>query len=150
MTYKEQIIIDGIDVSKCDRLIVNQLYGYTCNCEEYTHIISSCKNRPNCYFKQLARKTQECEELKEENQQLRMHFCNDCGEKDDYNIPCKIIRDLDYELQKEIEENNLYHKARDEIKKVCLEDTYTFADGTQVRYDTLDDILDIINKAKGG
>lgn len=62
MTDKE-IIIDGVDVSKCDRLIVNQLYGYVCNCEEDTHIISSCKNRHNCYYKQLARKTQECEEL---------------------------------------------------------------------------------------
>ena len=64
MTDKEQIIIDGVDVSKCDRLIVNQLYGYVCNCEEDTHIISSCKNRHNCYYKQLARKTTECEELK--------------------------------------------------------------------------------------
>lgn len=44
MTDKEQIIINGVDVSKCDRLIVNQLYGYACNCEEDTHIISSCKN----------------------------------------------------------------------------------------------------------
>lgn len=63
MTDKE-IIIDGVDVSKCDRLIVNQLYGYACNCEEDTYIISSCKNRHNCYYKQLARKTQECEKLK--------------------------------------------------------------------------------------
>lgn len=53
----KEIIIAGVDVSKCDRLIVNQLYGYACNCEEDTHIISSCKNRHNCYYKQLARKT---------------------------------------------------------------------------------------------
>lgn len=64
MTDKEQIIINGVDVSKCDKLIVNQLYGYACNCEEDTHIISSCKNRHNCYYKQLPRKTTECEELK--------------------------------------------------------------------------------------
>lgn len=42
-----------------------------------------------------------------------------------------------------------YYNALEEIKKVCLEDTYTFADGKQIRYDSLDDILDIINKAKG-
>lgn len=44
--------------------------------------------------------------------------------------------------------SNRYRKALEEIKKVCLEDTYTFADGTQVRYDSLDDIIDIINKVK--
>lgn len=66
MTDKEQIIINGVDVSKCDKLIVNQLYGYACNCEEDTHIISSCKNRHNCYYKQLARKTQECEQKEKE------------------------------------------------------------------------------------
>lgn len=42
-----------------------------------------------------------------------------------------------------------YKKALEEIEKVCLEDTRTFADGTQVRYDSLDDILDIINKVIG-
>lgn len=41
-----------------------------------------------------------------------------------------------------------YYKALDEIERVCLEDTRTFADGTQVRYDSLDEILDIINKAR--
>ena len=43
-----------------------------------------------------------------------------------------------------------YLKALEEIKKVCIEDTREFADGTQVRYDSLDEILRIINKAKDG
>ena len=38
----------------------------------------------------------------------------------------------------------------DEIKSICLKDVHTFADGTQLRYDSLDEILDIINKAKDG
>lgn len=63
MTDK-QIIINGVDVSGCERLIINKTYGYVCNCEEDTHLISSCKNRPNCYFKQLKRKEQECEQEK--------------------------------------------------------------------------------------
>ena len=42
-----------------------------------------------------------------------------------------------------------YRKALEEIEVVCLEDTRTFADGTTVRYDALDEILEIINKAKG-
>lgn len=41
-----------------------------------------------------------------------------------------------------------YHKAIQEIEEVCMEDTRTFADGTQVRYESLDRILDIINKVK--
>ncbi len=39
-------------------------------------------------------------------------------------------------------------KALEEIESICLEDAYTFADGTVLRYDSLDEILDIINKAK--
>ena len=111
-------------------------------CAEY-------KKQTEILTKELAHKTQECEELKEENQKLEMQLCNNCGERDDYNIPCKMIRDLDYGLQKEIEENDRYHKANQEIEEVCMEDTRTFADGTQVRYDSLDEILDIISKAKG-
>lgn len=125
MTNKE-IIINGVDVSKCDKLIVNQLYGYACNCEEDPHIISSCKNRHNCYYKQLARKTQECEELKSES------FTRE-------SLISMQEKDIDR-----------YRKALEEIEKVCLEDTHTFADGTELRYDSLDEILDIINKAKGG
>lgn len=43
-----------------------------------------------------------------------------------------------------------YLKALDEIERICLEDVHIFADGTELRYDSLDDILDIINKLKGG
>ena len=57
MTDKEQIIINGVDVSRCENYNSKNrftCYPYICNCHE----------KPNCYFKQLARKTQECEELK--------------------------------------------------------------------------------------
>ena len=40
-------------------------------------------------------------------------------------------------------------QALDEIKSICLEDVHTFADGTELRYDSLDDILNIISRAKG-
>ena len=147
MTDKEQIMINGVDVSKCRYFC---RYDDLCRDDNIGRVVRPlCKRMPDCYFKQLARKTQECEELKEENQKLEMQLCNECGERDDYNIPCKMIRDLDYGLQMELEENACYRKAFEEIEKVCLEDTRTFADGTQVRYDSLDEILDIINKAKG-
>ena len=54
MTDKEQIIIDGVDVSGCENYKPNN--RFTC----HPHICN-CHERPSCYFKQLARKTQECE-----------------------------------------------------------------------------------------
>ena len=57
MTDKEQIIIDGVDVSKCKDYHPKNRF----TCHPY---ICNCHQKPNCYFKQLARKTQECGELK--------------------------------------------------------------------------------------
>lgn len=42
-----------------------------------------------------------------------------------------------------------YRKALDEIKSICLKDVHTFADGTELRYNSIDDILDIINTVTG-
>lgn len=105
-------------------------------------------------------KVEECEELKEENQKLEMQLCNDCGERDDYNIPCKMIRDLDYGLQKEIEENDRYRKALEEIEDIVqnhiINDFSNWNMG-EISDDIVADyvvanckqILNIINKAKG-
>ena len=68
MTDK-QILIDGVDVSGCEYF----LKGY-CYC--INHIVERmsenefCKDNPNCYYKQLLRKEQECEELKDLNTRL--------------------------------------------------------------------------------
>ena len=60
MTDKE-IIIDGVDVSECETLTykdsVKPMCGNTGIC---------CRGRKNCYYKQLKRKEQECEESKDE------------------------------------------------------------------------------------
>lgn len=103
--------------------------------------------------KQLARKTQECEVLQEQNQKLQMQLCNECGERDDYNIPCKMIRDLDYWLQKEIEENDRYRKALEEIEKQCKcygRSKYTQEFDREYGGELDTNILDIITKAKDG
>lgn len=107
--HKEQIIIDGVDVSGCKYYKHNDENSGWSSCiskdEEHIHAVNPlCCEKEDCLFKQLARNTQECDR---------------------------------------------YREALEEIEKVCIQDIYTFADGTQVRYDTLDDILDIINKAKG-
>ncbi len=157
MTDK-QIMIDKVDVSECFWLWVNTDKNYKSRCIMNKDVYSQCtycKDYPNCLFKQLARKTQECEELKEKNQKLEMQLCNDCGERDDYNIPCKMIRDLDYGLQKEIEENDRYRKALEEIEQELKEDIY--CESQECGCDDFEEclncvktqILDIINKAKG-
>lgn len=56
MTDKEQIIIDGVDVNGCENYKPKD--RFTC----YAHICN-CHERSTCYFKQLARKTQEYKEL---------------------------------------------------------------------------------------
>ena len=104
---------------------------------EQTESIKSLKE-------QLARKTQECKELKGYIQEREVwgDQCEFCKHNDKENCHQNIILD-------NLKTINSYRKALEEIKKVCIEDTREFADGTQVRYDSLDDILNIINKAKG-
>ena len=101
MTDK-QIIIDGIDVSGCINYrpdVETTQINYTNACSigiwqrwysnlEPNCIMScSCKYNPNCYYKQLKAKEQECEELKESNIGLN----KDWEEKKNlaYEIACK-------------------------------------------------------------
>ena len=58
MTDK-QIIIDGVDVSGCEHCG----YDNVCKLKSASNYTVDCKDNPNCYFKQLKRKEQECERL---------------------------------------------------------------------------------------
>lgn len=61
-----QIIINGVDVSECKhhrKCILPDNIG--CKIDDFL-----CCDKPNCYFKQLARKTAECEELKNKMKSL--------------------------------------------------------------------------------
>lgn len=68
----KKIIIDGVNVAGCKYLYSrwsNSLPLDNCSLWEETNPdednpIYKCKNHPSCYFKQLKRKEQECEELK--------------------------------------------------------------------------------------
>ena len=70
MTDKEKIIIDGVDVSGCkgfyihDRSTTNIDYWMYGQCKSSKEYGCYCRNNPNCYYKQLKRKEQECERLK--------------------------------------------------------------------------------------
>ena len=71
MTDK-QIIIDGCDVSGCEWISEVGLDSeYICKCNSPNKTSGYCKYNPNCCYKQLKRKEQECEELKEENENLK-------------------------------------------------------------------------------
>lgn len=122
---KEQIIIDGVNVKDCRRRIGKNSY-----CRYFKRLCSD--NNVNCVWKQLARKTAECEELKRQDYKNLKIIHNDFNQ----------IKSLRAECAR-------YRNALEEIEKVCRADIHTFADGTQLRYDSLDKILDIISRAKG-
>ena len=82
---------------------------------------------------------QECERSLKRISDLEERIINHSNEIEEY---CSRLADKNKKCEK-------YEQAFDKIKEVCLEDTRTFADGTTVRYDSLDKILNIINKAKG-
>lgn len=68
MEPKNPIIIDGVDVSGCLFYQANFEEDYDVKIKHYcSNCHNSCKsgNSSNCYYKQLARKERECDELKE-------------------------------------------------------------------------------------
>ena len=84
MTDK-QIIIDGVDVSKCKYFDCD---SKECKAEYYVRhgyeIVEydSCRKNKNCDFKQLKRKEQEYDKLKAENEELRNFHINLVGVKE--------------------------------------------------------------------
>lgn len=98
---KKPLIVDGINVSKCCYVIDYDppegqgTWGGAIHkgaCKVYS---KDCKDNPNCYFKQLARKTQECEKLNDKiidmNSIIEDAAIN-LGNKDFtlYNLPFEI------------------------------------------------------------
>lgn len=145
MTDKEQIIIDGVDVSECLFYQSNFEEDYDVKIKHFcSNWHNSCEsvNNSNCYFKQLARKTQECEELKEEYTELKLE------NKELYRILAglKEVRKL----------KDRYRKALDEIEQELKEDIYCESqecgcdDFEKCLRCTKDQILNIINKVKDG
>ena len=134
MTDKEPIIVHGVDVSKCDRLNLATAYGWD---DPAMCSISCCKNGPNCLFKQLARKTQECKRLGHYVTELIKYLeetANILGLNTNATILGKnaieywavlssssnyTIKKLQHKyegLRKEKEKNDRYRKALDEIE----------------------------------
>lgn len=97
MTDKEQIVIDGANILDCDNYYIEQETDQV-KCDlsgEY------CRENKNCMFKQLARKTQECEELKKKFSKF-------------FNIDNQECWDIAF-LK---DENARYRKALEEIEEI--------------------------------
>lgn len=140
MTDKE-IIIDGVDVSKCRYFLKNtEEQDYNTDefvkgcCEVKGSCIGYefagyglCRGDKDCYFKQLACKTAECEELKkkiEYNNKQEARWCKAW-----------------FKMRKQ---RTKYRKALDSIEDICnVADRYEL-EGLR------DTILDVINKVKDG
>ena len=171
MTDNEPVMIKGIDVSKCRYFCI---YDETCRDENIGNIVRpACKNVPDCYFKQLTLKTQECEELNNEiidmNSIIEDAAIN-LGNKDFtlYDLPfeikklrqeCKGLKSESFTREEliGIQEKDIdrYRKALEEIEKELKEDVY--CESQECGCDDFEEclncvktqILDIINKAKG-
>lgn len=131
MTDKQEVIIDGVDVSECK----NYNGSIVMDCILYPLQADACKNNPNCYYKQLQRKTAECEELK--------------------NTLNKLTRGVVIPMQEPevINLANHYHKALDEIEKYTIKEfcENCEADDYPASCPTCEykEYLDIISEAKG-
>lgn len=161
----EEIIIDGVDVAGCISFDKNNGYNICCyddTREDKIPFANFCEENKNCYYKQLKRLEKENKELKEINEALileaedvaeaRMEICNQCGNRDDYNIPCKMIRDLDYGLTVTVEERDKYEHALEEIREIVYNSPIvkTVGNAPMVYYSDYankrNEILDTINK----
>ena len=120
MTDKEQIIINGVNVSGCKCYNKN----IKTDCLLYPLQPDACKNNPNCYFKQLARKTQECEELKIkliQKDEVNTFFNTPIEGWD--NDPCKICESKNnYEQLKEDYAELEQECEKYEKRAVCFKD----------------------------
>lgn len=111
MADKEQIIIDGVDVVGCKYF--NRFRSICHN----KNLCCDCEKNPNCYYKQLKRKEQECKKLN--NKIIDM---NSIIEDAAINLGNKdfTLYDLPFEIKKLSQEcENL--KAEEKYLKQCCQ-----------------------------
>ena len=131
----KQIIIDGVDVSECIHIdewkhcnccndLIKTVYPNATKC--HTEKDLRCETYPNCYFKQLARKTQlsikqskelirlrkELQESTVKNRNLRQE-CEELKEQLQANQPTGICETC---MATAILQNDKYRKALEEIE----------------------------------
>lgn len=137
MTDKQEIIIDSVDVSECK----NYNGSIVMDCLLYPLQTDACKNNPNCYYKQLQRKTAECEELKNTLNKLTRGVVIPMQEPEVINLANHYHKTLD-EIEEKVQDYKGYlidfNRKLGQVDMLSIEG--------QNRLNT---ILDIISKAKG-
>ena len=110
-------MIDGVDVSGCECFYINASHPKRLECIN-PFCKDFCKDNPNCYYKQLKRKEQECEELtskcsqlKEENKELhslidliKTDLMKSDMENDDLIVQNDKLEEENEKLEKEIKD----------------------------------------------
>lgn len=166
------IYLDGVDVSGCEDFREGYCYPDTGVCYKCD---TNCQYAALYLKEQLARKTQECEELKEKLEKFYTlagepieyfldHYTNLCEDfllddrdEDDNTIPIlEQIRDRLEDKDTLEEENTRYRKALEEIEKYTkksfcenCEDFNTPEYSSHCEFCEYQEYFDIINKAKG-
>lgn len=131
MANREQIIIDGVDVSGCISFDKDNEYNICCYEDTRGDKIlfaNFCVENKNCYYKQLARKTKECEQKEKEL------LSNE-----------KILNKLMKEVDELMNKTDRYRKVLEEIEEFCL----IYSDNHNAYETVYKYILDIIAEAKG-
>lgn len=168
MTDKEQIIIDGVDVSECKHYERHSFYDCNETCEDNGAIVcTNCEDNPDCYFKQLARKEQEINNVQEYYKELRSNVTELANKYVQLRRQLKEKEQECEELKAEsftreelitIQEKDIdhYRRAFEEIDKIinnifdrCLGHKTDGCTPVHNVCEELIKILDIINKAKG-
>lgn len=160
MTDKE-IIIDGVDVSGCPFL---DEWKHCNLCKEFAKIQNRhllieadlrCEEQPSelCYYKQLSRKTAECEELK-----AQLETYSKMLDNSEFKIALTDVRTGEREVWRKLgNKAQRYEQALDDIeglaKKFCKDcgDSKDCNDGKAgCYYSLIPDLFNIISKAKDG
>lgn len=117
MTDKEQIIIDGVDVSGCSALccgnacFLSQHYSFT-----EPKYKPFCVDNPTCDHKQLVRKMQEYEELKSESFTREELITLQEKDIERYN---RVFEEIEEIVQTIIETNKVY-PLQDNLFKILV------------------------------
>ena len=107
----KETIIDGIDVSGCEHCVKMTKYRCIIQRDVYKCL---CEENPNCYYKQLKRKEQECDKL---YIQLK---ADEEYHKEEENTLRKIIKNKEERNIELYKENNQLKEDNEELKKqVC-------------------------------
>lgn len=118
MTDRQEIIINGVDVSGCSALCC----GNTCFLSRHYSFTEPkhkqwCSDNPNCHFKQLQRKTEECENARKRILDLEDRIINHSKEIEKY---CSRLADRAKEcegLKNQLARYKLYEDMEDFISK---------------------------------